>query len=130
MENKKYNRKIRHFLSVPFIWILIFPAIILDLFVELYHRICFPLYGLPLIKRSDYIKIDRHKLSYLSIMDKLNCVYCGYGNGLAAYLVRIGGDTERYWCGIKHENDKNFNEPKHHKYFLKYGDEKSSRKLK
>ena len=130
MENKKYNRKIRHFLSVPFIWILIFPAIILDLFVELYHRICFPLYGLPLIKRSDYIKIDRHKLSYLSIIDKLGCVYCGYGNGLAAYLVRIGEDTERYWCGIKHEKDKNFNEPKHHKYFLKYGDEKSFRKLK
>jgi hypothetical protein len=59
--------------------------------------------------------------------DKLNCMYCGYANGLMAYGVRIAGDTERYWCGIKHDTPQRpgFKEPAHHKDFVKYGDEKA-----
>jgi len=129
MNYKKYKRQTRHIVSIPFIWMVLFPAIILDLVVEFYHRICFPLYGIPTVKRSNYIKIDRNKLSYLNVIDKVNCTYCGYGNGLANYFVRIAGDTEKYWCGIKHKKYKNFEEPKHHKSFLKYDDEKSFKKL-
>jgi len=134
MEYKRYNNKfkyiLKYLLSIPFIWAVLFPAMILDLFVEVYHRICFPLYGIPTAKRSNYIKIDRNKLSYLNIVDKVNCTYCGYGNGLAAYFVRIAGDTEKYLCGIKHKKYKNFEEPKHHKSFLEYGDEKNFKEIK
>lgn len=69
--------------------------------------------------------MDRQKLSYLTIYDKVNCAYCGYANGLMHYGTRIAGDTEKYWCGIKHTPGKGFKEPEHHKDFLKYGDEKA-----
>lgn len=126
MEHKKYkNRFLRHLISIPISWIQIIPAVILDISIEIYHRICFPLYKLPLVKRSKYIKIDRHKLKYLSPLDKLSCVYCGYVNGLLHYVSVIAGETEKYWCGIKHKPSKNFIEPKHHKKFIRYDDEKT-----
>ena len=116
---------LRYTLSVPFILILIIPLVILDVFMEIYHRINFPLYGIKTIKRSDYIKIDRNKLSYLGTIDKIWCMYCSYANGLLNYCVKIAGETEKYWCAIKHKSTPNFHEPAHHKNFLPYGDKKS-----
>ena len=97
--------QIRHLLSAPFIYMMIIPFVILDIFLEVYHRVCFTLYGIPKVKRSNYIVIDRHKLAYLNFMQKLNCVYCGYGNGLMAYGKEIAGRTEKYWCPIKHSQE-------------------------
>jgi hypothetical protein len=112
-------------MSGPFIFAMIVPLVILDIAFEIYHRVCFPLYKIPLVKRSKYIKIDRYKLSYLRPEEKMYCMYCGYGNGLIYYVWTIMGRTERYWCGIKHKRDDDFNEPPHHESFLEYGDEKS-----
>ena len=98
------------------------PLVCIDAAAEVYHNICFRLYGIPLIKRSKYIKIDRHRLEYLNRIDKINCAYCGYANGLVNYLQAIAAETEKYWCAIKHKKDNNFVEPKHHQSFLEYGD--------
>lgn len=126
MEYKKHKeRQWRHIISIPFIWMMIFPLVLFDIFLEIYHRICFRLYGIPIVNRKFYIRIDRQKLSYLKWYDKINCAYCGYANGLMAYGVKIAGDTEKYWCGIKHVPGNGFKEPAHHKDFLKYGDEKA-----
>jgi hypothetical protein len=127
MEYKKYHKSrwFRHWISVPFIWMMLIPMIIFDFFLEIYHRVCFPLYGISNVNRSEYIRLDRQRLSYLTWYDKINCSYCGYANGLMHYGTRIAGDTEKYWCGIKHEPVKGFKEPEHQKNFLKYGDEKS-----
>jgi hypothetical protein len=114
---------------MPVIYSLIIPIIIIDIWVEIYHRICFPAYGIPYVKRSKFIKIDRHKLSYLDFFEKLNCVYCGYANGTLHYASVIAGETEKYWCGIKHQSDPNFIPPPHHKEFLEYGDEEAYQKL-
>ena len=46
--------------------------------------------------RGQYIVIDRHRLKYLNAIEKLNCVYCGYGNGVIAYARDIAGRTEQY----------------------------------
>lgn len=112
-------------ITMPVIYSVFFPVVLLDLFVEIYHRICFPIYGIPLVKRSDYIKIDRHKLSYLSLVQKIACAYCGYVNGFLAYAVAVAGETEKYWCSIRHEEMKNFKTPKHHAKFIPFDDEKS-----
>ena len=40
-------------------------------------------------RRRDYIVVDRHKLSYLNGIEKLNCVYCGDANGVFAYTREI-----------------------------------------
>lgn len=75
-----FTAKVRHLLSAPFIYAPFPFLVILDLVIEIYHRICFKLYRLPYVKRSDYIIIDRHKLAYLNLIEKINCCYCGYGN--------------------------------------------------
>jgi len=119
--------RLKHLVSAPFIY-AVFPAVlILHFFIELYHSACFPLYGLPYINRKEYIKIDRHKLSYLNWLEKINCMYCGYVNGTLAYAAAIAARTEKYWCPIRHESDGAFKDPSHHSVFAKFGDEKGYR---
>ena len=123
-------QRVKNLISQPFIWALIFPLVFMDICMELYHHICFPLYGIPLIKRSRYIRIDRHKLHYLPIMQKFGCLYCGYANGLIHYATVIAGTTEQYWCNIRHQksDDDDFIQPLHHKNFLEYGNEEAYKK--
>jgi hypothetical protein len=126
MDYKHYHgrRKFRHYLSGPFIYAMAIPLVFLDIGLEIYHHVCFPLYGLPYVRRSSYIKIDRHRLAYLKLWDKVNCMFCGYANGLLRYASAIAAKTEQYWCGIKHQQDSSFIVPPHHAQFLEYGDEK------
>ena len=78
---------------------------------------------MPHVKRSRYIRIDRHKLEYLPWTQKIGCVYCGYANGLMHYATVIAANSEHYWCNIMHQRFKNddFIPPSHHKDFLEYG---------
>ncbi|MBW6506562.1 MAG: hypothetical protein K0B00_07430 [Rhodobacteraceae bacterium] len=108
-------------LTSPLIYALIFPFVVLDLFVTIYQAICFPVYGIAKVRRRDHIVIDRHMLAYLNGIQKLNCVYCGYGNGLLSYAREIAARTEQYWCPIKHARRV---EGAHSYYpgFVDYGD--------
>ena len=92
----------RNLASAPLIYAMIVPFALLDLSLSIYQFVCFPLYGVPKVKRSRFIAIDRHQLSYLNSIERLNCVYCGYVNGLIAYVREIAARTEQYWCPIKH----------------------------
>lgn len=132
MEYLKSNglRWLRHLIAAPFIYILVVPIAFFDLMITIYQAICFPLYRLPKVKRSKYVKIDRYKLGYLSLYQKFNCAYCEYANGLVRYASKIGEETERYWCGIQHEKDPNFIPPEHHKNFLPYNDKKAFEEFK
>jgi len=89
-------------LSVPVIYSLIVPFVLLDVFISVYQFVCFPLFGIPAVRRSDYLVIDRVHLSYLNIIEKINCAYCAYANGVIAYAREISSLTEQYWCPIKH----------------------------
>ncbi len=114
---------VRNVLSAPFIYSMIVPFVLLDLWLTTYHAICFPLYKIPKVKRSNYIAIDRHHLAYLNLFEKLNCVYCGYANGLIAYTREISSRTEQYWCPIKHARKLLGAHPRCQQ-FLAYGDSK------
>jgi hypothetical protein len=89
-------------LTAPIIYSLIIPFVLLDLFVTVYQAICFPAYGIAKVRRADYIVFDRAHLGYLNAIEKLNCAYCSYANGLIAYVREIASRTEEYWCPIKH----------------------------
>jgi len=110
-------------ITAPVIYSMIIPALILDFFTCLYQSICFPVYGIEKVRRSDYIIIDRHRLPYLNTTQKINCAYCGYFNGLIAYVREIASRTEQYWCPIRH-SFKAKGLHKRHKNFAKYGDSK------
>ena len=109
-------------LTAPFIYVLILPLMLLDLFVALYQAVCFPVYGIAKARRRDFIVIDRQHLAYLNGLQKLNCVYCGYANGLISWVREIASRSEAYWCPIKHA--RHVAEP-HLRYhgFADFGDE-------
>lgn len=89
-------------LSAPAIYALIIPLVLLDLFVGVYQMACFPVYGIPRVHRKDYLAFDRGQLAYLNALEKLNCEYCAYANGILAYVREVASRTEEYWCPIKH----------------------------
>ena len=110
-----------HLITSPIIYAMIIPTLILDLLLFIYQQTIFRLYKLQLVKRSDYIIFDRHYLAYLNCIEKLNCLYCSYFNGLMAYALEIAAQTELYFCPIKHAKKCAY---KHSKYdkFLAYGE--------
>lgn len=89
-------------LAAPVIYSMIVPIALLDAWITLYQWLCFPLFGIRKVTRREYIVVDRHKLAYLNGIEKLNCLYCGYANGVFAYVREITGRTEAYWCPIRH----------------------------
>ncbi len=105
----------------PVVYALIFPLIILDIFVTIYQFVCFPVYNIEKVKRTDFIAVDRHHLAYLNVIEKLNCLYCSYANGLLAYAREIAGRSEEHWCPIKHARRI---KGQHRRYwaFAEYGD--------
>jgi hypothetical protein len=94
--------RLRSLISAPVIYAMIVPLVALDLCVSVYQWVCFPLYRIPRVKRRDYLIFDRHNLAYLNLVEKINCAYCSYGNGLLSYIKEIVARTEQYWCPIKH----------------------------
>lgn len=89
-------------LTAPVIYALLLPILLLDLCITIYQHICFRAYGLARVRRSDYFVYDRTHLAYLNLIEKINCAYCSYGNGVMAYGREVVARTEQYWCPIKH----------------------------
>ncbi|MFZ2255560.1 MAG: hypothetical protein WAW59_03700 [Patescibacteria group bacterium] len=71
---------IRHLLSIPFIYGMIVPAVLLDLALTIYQWTAFSLYRIPYVKRRDFFIYDRRFLDYLNLIQKVNCLYCSYVN--------------------------------------------------
>ena len=46
-------------LTAPFIYVLIIPFSLLDLFVSTFQAVCFPAYEIPKARHQDFIAIDR-----------------------------------------------------------------------
>jgi hypothetical protein len=88
--------------TAPVIYAVLFPLLLLDLFVCIYQWVCFPVYGIARVRRRDYLVFDRAHLGYLNLLEKINCAYCSYANGLASFVKEVVGRTEQYWCPIKH----------------------------
>ena len=114
-------------LTAPVIYAGFIPFILLDLFLCVYQTICFPIYGIPRVKRADYLIFDREDLPYLNVIEKFNCFYCSYGNGLLAYGREIAARTEQYWCPIKHARRIRAAHD-HYPRFFEYGDAESWKK--
>jgi len=96
---------IKYLLSIPFIYGMLIPFVFLHIMVEIYHRIGFFLYEIPYVNWREYIIIDRHRSKSISTIQKTNCIYCSYINGLIGYIREISARTEQFWCPIKHKKD-------------------------
>lgn len=119
-----------HLLSAPLIYAMVIPAALLDVILFVYTLVVFRIYRFAPIKRSDYIVFDHHYLGYLNPIEKLNCLYCSYFNGLMQYASVIAGRTELFFCPIKHAKKIAYEPPFYYRY-LSYGEgEEYQKKLK
>ena len=108
-------------LVTPVIYALIVPIALLDLATMAYQAICFPVYGIPKVRRRDYLVFDRHHLAYLNAVEKINCAYCSYASGVAGFFREVAARTEVYWCPIKHARRVLGPHP-HYQGFADFGD--------
>lgn len=115
------------FLSAPFTYAMMIPAVIFHIGLEVFHQTCFRLCDIPRVDRKKYFIYDRIHLSYLNWFEKLNCTYCSYFNGLMGYASEIAGRTERFWCPIKHARNR-AQEHGQYKNFFDYSDGETYRK--
>lgn len=114
--------------TAPVIYSLIVPFVIVDAWVSLYQALCFRAWGVALVRRRDFFTIDRRKLGYLNGLEKANCVYCSYVNGLVAYVREIAARTEQYWCPIR-DGRRVRGRHDRHAGFAPYGDGAAYREL-
>jgi hypothetical protein len=113
-------------LSAPLVYSGWVAFALLDAFVSLYQAVCFPIYGIPKVGRADYLVFDRADLPYLNVVEKFNCFYCSYGNGVAAYAREVSARTEQYWCPIKHARRLRDAHPRYPQFF-EHGDAEAFR---
>ena len=120
--------RLRGIVSLPFIYMMFIPVLLLDISAFLYQQAVFRIYKIPFVKRKKYIIYDRNYLEYLSTLQKINCIYCSYINGLLAYFMEISARTEQYWCPIKYEERLEFAH-NWYKHFADYGDLEAFKKV-
>lgn len=128
--HRRMSKRVRRFLmessmpvliTAPIIWFCLVPLFFLDVTISVYQALCFGIYGIPKVKRSDYLLFDRRRLAYLNFIERLNCEYCAYGNGVLAYATEVAARTEQYWCPIKHAlRVKSMHS--RYRFFFDYGD--------
>jgi len=116
------DASVGNLLTLPIIYSLSAPFVLLDLWVTLYQWICFPMYGIARVSRRTFFVFDRHTLPYLNTIEKAHCVYCSYVTGLIAYVREVTGRTEQYWCPIKHASGRTVRLHRHYPHFVTYGD--------
>lgn len=112
---------LQQLLSAPVVYMMIIPAVVLDIMLFVYHNVVSRVFKIKFRKRSDYVVFDRQYLGYLNVVEKLNCLYCAYFNGVMQYASSIAGRTELYFCPIKHAKKIAYKHEFYHT-FLPYGD--------
>ncbi|MDH4185852.1 MAG: hypothetical protein OEV08_02540 [Nitrospira sp.] len=118
---------VKSLLVAPLTYSLIVPLVILDVWLWLFQALCFSVYGIVKVERARYIALDRGHLQYLNAIERLNCNYCGYANGLIAYAREVAARTEQYFCPIKHARRCAGAHARYQK-FLDFGDAGAYRK--
>jgi len=109
------------FLSAPVIYGMVIPAVLLDLMLFVYTYVVSRIFKIKFVKRKSYVVFDRHYLGYLNIVEKFNCLYCAYFNGVMQYCAAVAGRTELYFCPIKHAKKIAYAHD-YYNHFLGYGD--------
>ncbi len=52
----------------------------------IYQTLLRPLLRTPRVRWRDHVIIDRHRIEGLTWFDKLNCMFCGYANGVCTMM--------------------------------------------
>jgi hypothetical protein len=107
--------------TAPLVYSLLVAFVLMDAWISVYQAICFRAWGIRRVRRRDYFAIDRHKLAYLNAIERVNCLYCSYANGVIGYVREIAARTEQYWCPIRHARRLRHAHGRY-THFVPYGD--------
>lgn len=69
------------YLSLP-----AFVALNLTIVVGLLQGVLAPIFGAPQVRWAQHVFLDRGRIENLHWVDRLNCQFCGYANGLCTML--------------------------------------------
>jgi len=122
-----YDSGVMMILTIPVIWSALVPVLVMDVVVSLYQLVCFPVYGIPRVKRGDYVVMDRQALRYLNWIEKVNCAYCSYFNGVIGFVAEVAARTEQFWCPVRHARPVKSVHSRY-RFFFEYGDAEGYRK--
>jgi len=111
-------------LTAPVVYAMVLPALLLDIMLLLYTYTVGKVFSISFAQRKEYIVFDRHYLGYLNIIEKINCLYCAYFNGLMQYSAAVAGRTELYFCPIRHAKKIAYQHD-YYDLFLLYGEGES-----
>ena len=109
-ERGRQRGNFRLLLTAPFIYSMVIPLGLMDLCISFYQFICFPAYGIPLVRRKKYVQLVRRGEG-MWWFDRFNCTYCSYANGVCAYMRAVLIETEKYWCPIKYKMRAGYQPP-------------------
>ncbi|MFZ2803820.1 MAG: hypothetical protein WA001_01210 [Patescibacteria group bacterium] len=110
-ERVKQRGLIRVWIVAPVIYAMIIPIAFIDLCASVYQCICFWAYKIPHVERKKYVRLLWRGSGVIKGIDRFNCMYCSYSNGVIAYVRAILIETEKYWCPIKYKARKDFTPP-------------------
>jgi hypothetical protein len=126
-EHGRRRGYVRLLLTMPFIYGMIIPLVLIDFAISFYQLVCFPAYGIPLVSRKKYVQLVRRGRG-LPWHDNVNCLYCSYANGVCAYLRAVLIETEKYWCPIKYQARQGYQPPHPQEAYAEDGDHDALKK--
>jgi hypothetical protein len=113
--------ELRNVVSAPFVYAMIIPFAILDGFLFVFQSVCFPLYRIPKVRRSNFVVLDRHHLGYLNVVERMNCIFvatpmgCWRIRGKSSLAPKCTGARSstpaRFWIRIGDMRDLQISKP-------------------
>lgn len=99
-KNLVYRNFILDWIAIFAIFGMVLPILICDAMLIIIYHTYFPAAGLKSkVTRKKFVVVDRWRLPKLKFAHKLNCFYCEYANGLAAWfdrMVQVFGEDVGY----------------------------------
>lgn len=107
-------------LGIVYIYAEVVFIVLVHLVCWLHHVVVFTIFRIPKPRLRDFMIFDRGRLTKLTWMQRIGCVYCSYVNGVAAWVKATANATEIYACAIKHAITKRGME--HQERYYEYQD--------
>lgn len=121
--------RFRVWIVAPIIYVMFIPIVFFDLATTVYQAICFRAYGIPRVARRKHVRLFSRGRKMITLLDRFNCAYCTYANGVVAYARAVLIETEKYWCPIKYQARKDFTPPHPHDDYAGTDDESELRDI-
>lgn len=75
----------------------------LYIYMQLFSRLYFWIRNQKQMDTRSFFNYDRHKISHLTLIDKIWCEYCEWANGTLQWTMAFTNEIERRYCPIQNK---------------------------